>query len=113
VGQTIMAAEIMQAGAVVRRQLAANAAQTAEVGADLRARKPPFVATIARGSSDHAALYLKHLIELRVALACGSLGPFVVSLHHAPLKLAGAVALAISQSGRSPDIVATQRATKD
>jgi glucosamine--fructose-6-phosphate aminotransferase (isomerizing) len=108
-----MAAEIMQAGAVVRRQLAANAAQTAEAGADLRARKPPFVATIARGSSDHAALYLKHLIELKVALACASLGPSVVSLYHAPLKLAGAVALAISQSGRSPDIVATQRAAKD
>ncbi len=108
-----MAAEIMEAGAVIRRQLGANAASTAELATDLRARKPSFVATVARGSSDHAALYLKHLVELKVALACASLAPSIASLYHAPLKLNGAVAIAISQSGRSPDIVAMQRAAKD
>jgi glucosamine--fructose-6-phosphate aminotransferase (isomerizing) len=107
-----MAAEIAEAGAVVRRQLAANAALTAKVAADLRAREPSFVATVARGSSDHAALYLKHLVELKLALACASLGPSIASLYHAPLKLEGAVAIAISQSGRSPDILAMQRAAK-
>jgi glutamine---fructose-6-phosphate transaminase (isomerizing) len=113
VSGTFMAAEIAETGAVVRRQLAANASSTAELAANLRERKPPFVATVARGSSDHAALYLKHLVELRVALACASLGPSIASLYHAPLRLAGAVAIAISQSGRSPDIVALQRAAKD
>jgi glucosamine--fructose-6-phosphate aminotransferase (isomerizing) len=108
-----MAAEIKEVGAVVRRQLAANGPLTAKVAADLRARKPPFVATVARGSSDHAALYLKHLVELKLALACASLGPSIASLYHAPLKLEGAVAIAISQSGRSPDILAMQRAAKD
>ena len=96
-----------------RRQLAANAALTAKVAADLRARKPSFVATVARGSSDHAALYLKHLVELKVALACASLGPSIASLYHAPLKLEGAVAIAISQSGRSPDILAMLRTAKN
>jgi glutamine---fructose-6-phosphate transaminase (isomerizing) len=112
VSQTFMAAEIAEAGAVVRRQLAANAAFTVELAADLQARKPAFVATVARGSSDHAALYLKHLVELKLALACASLGPSIASLYHAPLKLEGAVAIAISQSGRSPDIVAMQRTAK-
>ena len=111
--QTFMSAEILEAGAVVRRQLAANAAASLEVAEDLQARGPSFVATIARGSSDHAALYLKHLVELKVALACASLGPSIASLYHAPLRLSGAVAIAISQSGRSPDIVAMQRAAKD
>src|ERR1700733_3168716 len=94
-----MAAEIAEAGAVVRRQLAANAAFTAELAADLRARKPSFVATVARGSSDHAALSLKHLIELKLALACASLG--------------GAVAITSPQAGQTPDIVAMQRTAKD
>jgi len=110
---TFMASEIAETGAVVRRQLAANTASTAKLAANLRARKPPFVATVARGSSDHAALYLKHLVELKVALACASLPPSIASLYHAPLRLADAVAIAISQSGRSPDIVAMQRAAKD
>jgi glucosamine--fructose-6-phosphate aminotransferase (isomerizing) len=108
-----MAAEIAEAGAVVRRQLAANAALTAQAAADLRALKPAFVATVARGSSDHAALYLKHLVELKLGLACASLGPSIASLYRAPLKLKGAVAIAISQSGRSPDILAMQRMAKD
>jgi glucosamine--fructose-6-phosphate aminotransferase (isomerizing) len=113
VSQTFMAAEIAEAGAVVRRQLAANSALTAKLAADLRALKPAFVATVARGSSDHAALYLKHLVELKLGLACASLGPSIASLYHAPLKLEGAVAIAISQSGRSPDILAMQRAARD
>jgi glutamine---fructose-6-phosphate transaminase (isomerizing) len=108
-----MASEIAESGAVVRRQLTANAAPTAKLAADLRARKPSFAVTIARGSSDHAALYLKHLIELKAALACASLGPSLASLYHAPLWLADAVSIAISQSGRSPDIVAMQRAARD
>ena len=108
-----MAAEIAEAGAVVRRQLGANAALSAKLATDLRALKPAFVATVARGSSDHAALYLKHLVELRLGLACASIGPSIASLYHAPLKLEGAVAIAISQSGRSPDILAMQSAAKD
>ena len=108
-----MAAEIAEAGAVVRRQLAANAALSAKLATHLRALKPAFVATVARGSSDHAALYLKHLVELRLGLACASIGPSIASLYHAPLKLKGAVAIAISQSGRSPDILAMQSAAKD
>ena len=111
--ETLMAAEIAEAGAAVGRQLAANARATAELAARLRALKPPFAVTIARGSSDHATLYLKHLIELKTALACASLGPSIASLYHAPLRLAGAAAIAISQSGQSPDVVAMQRAAKD
>ena len=61
-----MAAEIAESGAVARRQLTANASPTAKLAADLKARKPSFAVTIARGSSDHAALYLKHLVELKV-----------------------------------------------
>jgi glutamine---fructose-6-phosphate transaminase (isomerizing) len=108
-----MAAEIAETGAVVRRQLAANAALAAQAAANLRALNPAFVVTVARGSSDHAALYLKHLVELKVGLACASLGPSIASLYRAPLKLKGAVAIAISQSGRSPDILAMQRMAKD
>ncbi len=110
--ETFMAAEIAEAGAAARRQLAANAQATNELAARLRAEKPAFVVTIARGSSDHAALFLKYAVEIRLGLACASLGPSIASLYQAPLHLGGALAVAISQSGRSPDIVAMQRAAK-
>ena len=110
---TVMEAEIAQAGAAARRQLALNARATDEAARRLRALKPAFVVTIARGSSDHAALFLKYAVEIRLGLACASLGPSIASLYRAPLRLGGAVAVTISQSGRSPDIVAMQRAAKD
>jgi glutamine---fructose-6-phosphate transaminase (isomerizing) len=110
---TVMEAEIAQAGSAARRQLALNARATDEAARRLRALKPAFVVTIARGSSDHAALFLKYAVEIRLGLACASLGPSIASLYRAPLRLGGAVAVTISQSGRSPDIVAMQRAAKD
>jgi len=61
--ETFMAAETAETGAAARRQLAANARATGELAAALRLRNPPFVATIARGSSDHAALFLKHVVR--------------------------------------------------
>jgi glucosamine--fructose-6-phosphate aminotransferase (isomerizing) len=107
-----MAAEIEESGAVVRRQLAGNASAAAELGERLRALKPAFIVTIARGSSDHAALFLHHCVEIKLGLAAASIPPSIASLFRADLKLRGAVAIAISQSGASPDIVAMQAAAK-
>jgi len=104
--RTLMAAEIAETAAAVRRQLAENERSTVELARQLRARRPPFVTTIARGSSDHAALFIKHLVETKVGLACASLAPSIASLYRAPLRLDGAVSITISQSGRSPDVVA-------
>jgi glucosamine--fructose-6-phosphate aminotransferase (isomerizing) len=105
-----MAMEVAETGDVLARQLAANAPATAAIAARLRKRDPRLVITIARGSSDHAALYLAYLIEIALGLPCASIGPSIASLYHAPLRLDGALAITISQSGRSPDIVALQAA---
>ena len=109
---TLMAAEIAETGAAIRRQLEANARAATGPCGGTAGRPATFVATIARGSSDHAALFLKHVVELKVGLACASLGPSIASLYRAPLRLERAVAVTISQSGRSPDILAMQQAAK-
>ncbi|RBP11123.1 glutamine--fructose-6-phosphate transaminase [Roseiarcus fermentans] len=109
---TFMAAEIAETGLAIRRQLDGAAERIGKLADELRAGEPAFVATIARGSSDHAALFLKHVVELKLGLACASLGPSIASLYHAPMRLSDAVAITISQSGRSPDIIAMQRAAK-
>src|ERR1700689_4504529 len=105
-----MALEVAETGDAVARQLAANAPPTAAMAALLKERDPRVVVTVARGSSDHAALYLAYLIEIALGLPCASIGPSIASLYHAPLRLDGALAVTISQSGRSPDIVALQAA---
>ena len=71
----------------------------------LKARDPLLVATIARGSSDHASAYLKYAIELTMGLPVASIGPSIASIYGKDLRLDRAAAIAISQSGKSPDIV--------
>jgi glutamine---fructose-6-phosphate transaminase (isomerizing) len=102
--------EIAETGEVLARQLHANAEANRAYAARLRALDPWLAATIARGSSDHCALYLKYLIEMTAGVPCASIGPSIASLYRAPLRLERAVALSISQSGRSPDVVAMQDA---
>ena len=109
---SMMRREIDEAGDAVARQLEANADAAREWGRRLRALRPPVVVTNARGSSDHCALYLKYLVEIALGAPCASIGPSIASLYKAPLRLERAVAVSISQSGRSPDIVAMQRAAK-
>ena len=108
-----MAREIAECGAVVERCLTQNKAAFAAAAEELRARDPAVVVTNARGSSDHCALYLKYLIEIMVGLPCASIGPSIASLYRARLRLEHAVAVSLSQSGRSPDIVAAQRAARE
>jgi glucosamine--fructose-6-phosphate aminotransferase (isomerizing) len=104
--------EIGEAGDAVARQLGHNAELLAELGTRLRALDPPLVATIARGSSDCCALYLKYLVEIVSGVPCASIGPSIAALYRAPMRLQGAASVAISQSGRSPDIVEMQRAAR-
>jgi glutamine---fructose-6-phosphate transaminase (isomerizing) len=109
---THMFQEIGEAGDAVARQLGHNAELLVELGTRLRALDPPLVATIARGSSDCCALYLKYLVEIVSGVPCASIGPSIATLYRAPMRLQGAVSVAISQSGRSPDIVEMQRAAR-
>lgn len=105
-GTTMMARETAEAPAVVGGQLAANAALVRALGERLRARPPALVVTCARGSSDHAATFAKYLIEIRLGVPVASAAPSVSSVYRARQKLDHALFLAISQSGRSPDLLA-------
>ncbi len=72
---------------------------------DLRAVNPTFISTVARGSSDHAATFLKYACELTLGVPVASIGPSIASIFNTKLRLANSACLAISQSGKSPDIV--------
>lgn len=111
--QTNMRREIDEIPEAAARVLERSAEAIAAAGKALCERDPQFFVTVARGSSDHAALFLKYAIELTAGRPVASLGPSLASIYGAKLKLAGGAAIAISQSGRSPDIVAmAEGATK-
>jgi glucosamine--fructose-6-phosphate aminotransferase (isomerizing) len=102
-----MYAEAAEAPAAVERMLAANADRVAGLGAALREAPPELVLTCARGSSDHAATFAKYLIETRTGTPVASAAPSTASVYGIEPKLGRALCLAISQSGASPDLLAT------
>ncbi len=98
--------EAAQSAAAVRRQLDANRDKVRELVRRLRAAPPRAVVTLARGSSDNAATYAKYLIETRLGLLTASAAPSVSSVYGSRTDMNGVLVLAISQSGRSPDLIA-------
>jgi len=107
-----MFAEAAQASQVVAAQLAANADRVEAIARRLRADPPRAVVTCARGSSDHAATFAKYLIETRTGVLTSSAGLSVSSVYAAPQGLDGVLYLAISQSGKSPDLLSAVQAAK-
>lgn len=102
---TKMFKEAHQAPTVVERLLRENKSEMELLGTFLRRNAPPFVLTVARGSSDHAALYGKYLIESLLGLVCSSAIPSVTTVYGANLALNKALVIAVSQSGESPDLI--------
>ena len=103
--QTRMHAEAAETADVVARQFAANAAVIDALVARLKQRPPRFIVTCARGSSDHAATYGKYLFETTLGLVTASASPSVGSVYAVKPQLDGALFIAISQSGKSPDLL--------
>jgi glutamine---fructose-6-phosphate transaminase (isomerizing) len=102
-----MTAEFREAPAAVRRQAQELARPIAELVAALHRAPPRVVVTCARGSSAHAATFGKHLIERYGGIAVAPAAPNIATVYGLRLDLAGQLFLAISQSGRSDDLVET------
>jgi glutamine---fructose-6-phosphate transaminase (isomerizing) len=99
-----MTDEIAQQPAVFADLLAGRAA-IAEVAARIAERRPRFALLAARGSSDHAALYAKYLIEVLLELPTGLASPSTTTLYGAQPDLTDVLLVSVSQSGGSPDLL--------
>lgn len=77
----------------------------AQVRAAIRDRAPRFVLLAARGTSDHAALYAKYLIEVELGLPAGLASPSTMTVYDARPRLDDVLFVAVSQSGGSSDLI--------
>jgi glutamine---fructose-6-phosphate transaminase (isomerizing) len=110
--ETLMALETAETPHAVARLIEREAVTIRKIAERLNALSPRVIVTCARGSSDNAAAYFKYLVEIGLGIPVASIGPSVASLYRAPLKLDGAVVVSVSQSGKSPDILALQAAAR-
>ncbi|MBN3851646.1 SIS domain-containing protein [Paraburkholderia sp. Ac-20342] len=106
-----MLKEALASAGTVAAQLE-DTSRVAALAATL-AQQPRHVAlTVARGSSDHAASYFASLTMSRLGVPVASLPMSVATLQQAPLQVRDQLALAFSQSGKSPDLVGTMNALR-
>jgi glutamine---fructose-6-phosphate transaminase (isomerizing) len=99
-----MAAEIAEQPTVLAGLLA-EPEMLQEAGARIAAAPPRFVLIAARGTSDHAALYAKYLAEVRMQLPVGLASPSALTVYGAAPDMREVLFVAVSQSGRSPDLI--------
>ncbi|MDQ3767719.1 MAG: SIS domain-containing protein [Actinomycetota bacterium] len=100
----LMAAEMAQQPEV----LAGLIERRAEVVGGLRgavATAPVGIVLVARGSSDHAAIYGRYVLEAATGLPVALAAPSLHTLYDVKPRCEGFLAIGVSQSGRTPEIV--------
>ncbi len=110
---TLMAADIRQIPACANRLLATCDTKINAVAATLAQHNFTYAIICGRGSSGHAGVHLRYLIETQLALGVSNSAPSVITGYHGAPKMKGALFIVISQSGRSPDLIAATQAARD
>jgi glucosamine--fructose-6-phosphate aminotransferase (isomerizing) len=95
-----MTADMMVQPNVLRRL----ANRRSEIVASLEGEEPASVVIVARGSSDYAAIFARYLLEAVSGRPVALAAPSLLNLYGVEPRLAGWLALGISQSGRTPEI---------
>ncbi|MGP3969576.1 SIS domain-containing protein [Streptomyces sp. 6N223] len=109
----LMSREMAEQPEVLRRLLDEGASPIREVAGRIAARRPRFVLLTARGTSDNAALYAKYLLEILLGLPCGLTSMSTTTAYGARPDLTDCLVIAVSQSGGSPDLVASTTAARE
>ena len=108
-----MQAEIAEQPEALARVLDLGLEPARAAAETIRALSPRAVLFAARGTSDHAALYAKYLVEVRLGLPAGLMSPSTMTAYGARPDLRDVLVVTVSQSGGSPDLVETATVARE
>ena len=108
---TAMRTEIGQQPAALRATLDSLMPRSGEAAA--LARDCRQVLFIARGTSDNAAVYGTYLLQAYAGMLATLASPSIATEYHSQLDLSGVLAVALSQSGATEEIVETLAWARD
>src|SRR5580765_2767165 len=98
--------EVLEQPAAAQRLLDSAPTAFPRIAAAVGSRRPRFAVIAARGTSDNAGIYAQYLLAIRNGLVVALAAPSTITLYGARPDMAEALVVGMSQSGRSPDIVA-------
>lgn len=96
--------EIHEQPMAIRHALAGSTTTILKIAAEVRQREIDLIILVARGTSDHAALYAQYVFQYLNGIPVALATPSIVTLYGARLRLPRALVIGISQSGAAPDV---------
>lgn len=110
---SLMSAEAAETPACFRQQLETLREPLQTLGERLRQHPPKMAVICGRGSSDHAGVFARYLIETNLKIPTASATPSILSVYGVETNLKDCLVILISQSGQSPDLVNYAKAAKN
>jgi glucosamine--fructose-6-phosphate aminotransferase (isomerizing) len=97
--------EIQEQPAALQRCLTTNCSLIQTIAALLRKRQVQFAFIAARGTSDHAAVYGKYVIEAMTGIPVALAAPSILTVYQKKMNFGNNLVLGISQSGKAEDVL--------
>jgi glucosamine--fructose-6-phosphate aminotransferase (isomerizing) len=95
--------EIQEQPEVLGRCLGSNKAVIQKLVEEIKSRNIESIYIAARGTSDHAGIYGKYVIESVVGIPVGLAAPSVQTIYYKSINFRNCLVMAISQSGKAAD----------
>ena len=102
---TLMWKEISETPRIFSEIQAANADVMTELVSAIKAAKATNFVAAARGTSDHALIYFKYLLEITSNYTVGLSAPSVITLYKGKINYSNSIVIGCSQSGKAADVL--------
>lgn len=103
--ETLMWKEICQTPAIFSQIQSANVGAMRDVVAAIKSVKATNFVAAARGTSDHALVYFKYLLEITSNYTVGLSAPSVITLYKGKINYKNSIVIGCSQSGMAEDVL--------
>jgi glutamine---fructose-6-phosphate transaminase (isomerizing) len=101
----MMQKEILEQPEALTKCLEYNSSVITEIVKKIDTRKIRSVVIAARGTSDHAGIYGKYIIESTIGLPVAMAAPSVFTVYKKDMDLSDSLVIGLSQSGKAADVL--------
>jgi len=110
---TKMMNEILEQPEVLLRCYNTNKEKIIKLVETIKGRDISSVVIAARGTSDHAGIYGKYIIECEMGLPVSLASPSVYTIYKRKMNLENSLVIGVSQSGKAADVLEVIKSAKE